>query len=268
MMTALAYPAIAKNFGSIQVDGLGEVFVIGPDWTGDFITVSGNSFTLHGGGRIYFGSQGTDELGPNTYLQIPLMDKHFAYTVDLSNVGCHCNAAGYFIGMPGAGPGDGGDWYCDANFVGGQWCPEYDCLESNKYTVAGTLHTCSGDGSNWWECDRGGCQSNAFNVDPNMFCPEDRCTINTQKPFLISHAQGTEYANIWMSQDGKEASFDICWDGGYCNNMAGSYGGMVFSASLWGGPDIDMGWLDGMTGCGGTCDIGGSSVTFSNFELW
>ena len=28
-----------------------------------------------------------------------------------------------------------------------------------------------------------------------------------------------------------------------------------------------MNWLDGMTGCGGECNIDGSSVTFSNFKL-
>jgi len=28
-----------------------------------------------------------------------------------------------------------------------------------------------------------------------------------------------------------------------------------------------MGWLDGMTGCWGECNIDGSSVTFSNFKL-
>ena len=27
---------------------------------------------------------------------------------------------------------------------------------------------------NWNDCDRGGCQNNAFYVDSNMFCPEDR----------------------------------------------------------------------------------------------
>ena len=50
--------------------------------------------------------------------------------------------------------------------------------------------------------------------------------------------------------------------------MAESYGDMVFTASLWGGSGIDMGWLDGMTGCGGECDIDSASVTMTNFELW
>ena len=40
----------------------------------------------------------------------------------------------------------------------------------------------------------------------------------------------------------------------------------VWSGSLWGGGGIDMGWLDGMTGCGGDCNIDGSSVKFSNFR--
>merc|ERR1719305_1052370 len=247
VLLALVAAASAKNFGAIKIKGVDQqIYVVGPDWTSDFIVMNGeDGFTLNGGGRIYF-----------------------ANNIDLSNVGCHCNAAGYFIGMPGAGPGEGGDWYCDANFVGGQWCPEYDCLESNKYTVAGTLHTCNGSPGNWNDCDRGGCQENAFRVDQNMFCPESRCTIDTNKPFLISHSQSTGYANIWMSQDGKEASFNVCGDGGYNSNMAQSYNGMVFSASLWGGNGINMDWLDGMTGCGGECNIGGSSVTFSGFELW
>merc|ERR1712234_74969 len=148
------------------------------------------------------------------------------YTLDLSNVGCHCNAAAYFIQMPGDHGGDGGDYYCDANNGNGIWCPEYDTMEGNKYTIA------------------------------------------TNKPFVISHFQNSGIANTWMGQDGKDASFGMCNDGGYIANMASSYGGMVFSASLWGGHGIDMGWLDGVTGCGGECNIEGSSVTFTNFELW
>merc|ERR1712105_34912 len=136
------------------------------------------------------------------------------------------------------------------------------------HTIATTLHTCNGGNGYWDSCDGGGCQGNAFNVDSNMMCPEDRCTINTGRPFVISHFQNSGQANTWMGQDGKDASFGMCNDGGYISNMASSFGGMVFSASLWGGGGIDMGWLDGMTGCGGECNIDGSSVTFTNFELW
>jgi len=270
ILAALAAPSWAKNFGGLNVDGVGQVYVVGPDWSAGNIQMNGNSgFTLRGGGRIYLASKPDDGFGdPNLYWQTPLNGKHFSYTLDLSNVGCHCNAAGYFIDMPGPGGGEGGDWYCDANFVGGQWCPEYDTLESNKHTIAGTLHTCNGSPGNWYDCDRGGCQNNAFYVDSNMFCPEDRCTINTNRPFLVSHFQNDQQANIWMQQDGREASFDFCSDAGYAGRMAQSYDGMVFSASLWGGNGINMDWLDGMTGCWGECNIAGSSVTFSNFNLW
>ena len=33
--------------------------------------------------------------------QAPLLGNHIAYTVDVSNVGCHCNSAFYFVQMPG-----------------------------------------------------------------------------------------------------------------------------------------------------------------------
>ena len=46
----------------------------------------------------------------------------------MSNVGCHCNAAAYFVDMPGNNAGDG-DYYCDANHGNNIWCPEYDVME-------------------------------------------------------------------------------------------------------------------------------------------
>ena len=46
--------------------------------------------------------------------------------------------------------GTDGDWYCDANYVGGIGCPEYDTLESNKHIISGALHSCYWDG-NWWQ---------------------------------------------------------------------------------------------------------------------
>ena len=69
-----------------------------------------------------------------------------------------------------------------------------------------------------------------------------------------------------FSQEGRTASFEVCgteavkW-------MGYSLEGIVFIASLWGGGGIDMGWLDGMTGCGGECNLESSSVTFRNFAL-
>merc|ERR1711936_871281 len=263
-LLSLFSSSLAVNRVSIQVEGYGEVWVISPDWAN--VVVSGNGFTLNGNSRMYFASRPTDGFEADAYWQIPLMDKEFSYSVDVSNVGCHCNAAAYFIDMPGNNPG-AGDYYCDANFGNNIWCPEYDTFEGNKHTLAGTLHTCDGGNGNWNGCDRNGCQTNIYNIDPNKMCPESRCAINTNNWYQLVHTQNSNKANVWVEQDGNEFDFEICNDGGYVSRMAGSYDNMVWSGSLWGGGGIDMGWLDGMTGCGGECNIDGSSVSFSNFKL-
>ena len=70
-------------------------------------------------------------------------------------------------------PGEGGDYYCDANFGNSVWCPEYDTWEGNKYTMVSTLHTCNYIAPNYYDwCDRGGCGTNAYNVNSNLMCPE------------------------------------------------------------------------------------------------
>merc|ERR1711962_1180951 len=193
-----ASPVWSTCLCSIQVKDYGEVFIMAPDWAAGAISIQNNGFTMRGNSRLYFGNRCENGWAPDAYAQIPLNNKHFAYTLDLSNVPCHCNAAAYFVKMPGNNPGDG-DYYCDANLGNNIWCPEYDVMEG---------------------------------------------------------------------QNGQDASFNMCNDGGYLSNMATSYDGMVFTASLWGGGGIDMGWLDGMTGCWGDCNIDGASVTFSGFELW
>jgi len=263
-LPCLLSSALAVNRGSIQVEGYGEVWVISPDWAN--VQVQGNGFTLYGNSRMYFASRPTDGFDADAYWQIPLNNKMFSYSVDVSNVGCHCNAAAYFIDMPGNNAG-AGDWYCDANFGNNIWCPEYDTFEGNKHTLAGTLHTCDGGNGNWNGCDRSGCQTNIHNLDSNAMCPEDRCLINTNNWYQLVHTQNSEKARIWVEQDGREYEFEICNDAGYRSRMAQSYDNMVWSGSLWGGGGIDMGWLDGMTGCGGDCNIDSQSVTFSNFKL-
>merc|ERR1712121_16340 len=100
-LSILAAPAMSKNMGSINVKDYGEVFVCAPDWAAGQIDMHDNGFTMRGDSRLYFCNRAVDGWDANAYWQTPLMDKHFAYTLDLSNVGCHCNAAAYFIQMPG-----------------------------------------------------------------------------------------------------------------------------------------------------------------------
>merc|ERR1712038_1346295 len=120
-----ASPALSKCLGSITVKDYGEVFIVAPDWSAGNIDIHDNGFTLRGNSRMYFAN------------------RHFAYPLDLSNVPCHCNAAAYFVDMPGNNAGDG-DYYCDANHGNNIWCPEYDVMEGNKHTITCTLHTCDG----------------------------------------------------------------------------------------------------------------------------
>ena len=114
-------------------------------------------------------------------------------------------------------------------------CPEYDTLESNKHIVSGALHSCYWDGSWWQGCDSGGCSSNSWDSAGGQVCPG--CSpIDTQAPFTVSHFQSPDQSNIWMSQNGNEASFDICYgNGDYLNTMSEYWeDGMVLAFSLWG----------------------------------
>jgi len=262
----LAGPALSLCVGSIHVQGYGEAWVLAPDWAADTIQVHDNGFTMTGNSRLYLGTRAEDGWHEDMYWQVPLMDRHFTYTVDLSGVGCNCYAAAYFVSMPGSNPGYEGDYYCDANHGNDAWCPEYDLLEGNKWTIVSTLHICNSEEGAWVNCDRGGCATSAYYQDPSMMCPEDRCTINTNKPFKMSHFQNTHQAITSLKQGDADASFNICPDGGYIANMAASYEGMVFTAALWGGGwDASWTWDDMI--CGGDCNADAMRVTFTNFEL-
>merc|ERR1712165_400634 len=88
----------AKNFGGINIEGAGMVYVVGPDWSAEFVSVNGNGVTLSRGGRIYFAKDPVDDFSnPYMYWQTPLLGKRFSFDVDLSRVGCHCNAAAYLM---------------------------------------------------------------------------------------------------------------------------------------------------------------------------
>merc|ERR1711936_1315531 len=88
VLCLLAAPAMSKNLGSINVKDFGEVFVCAPDWAAGAIQMHDNGFTMNGNSRLYFCNRAVDGWDPNAYWQTPLNNKHFAYTLDLSNVGC------------------------------------------------------------------------------------------------------------------------------------------------------------------------------------
>ncbi len=96
----------------------------------------------------------------------------------MNEVGCNCNGALYLVSMPAynsgqqPNPGKDGSYYCDANQVGGTYCPEMDVMEANKYAMASTAHTCNYIAPHYYSyCDRGGCGTNVLNQHGNEFGP-------------------------------------------------------------------------------------------------
>jgi hypothetical protein len=83
------------------------------------------------------------------YYSPDLLGSYIQYDIDLSESHCSCNAAFYLVSMPGydsngnPDPAQGKDYYCDANQVGGNYCPEMDIMEANQYAFAITPHTCN-----------------------------------------------------------------------------------------------------------------------------
>ena len=64
------------------------------------LKVQNNGFTLKGNTRIYFATRG-DIGDPYIYWQTPVLGNRFSYEIDVSNVGCHCDASAYFVNLPG-----------------------------------------------------------------------------------------------------------------------------------------------------------------------
>jgi len=81
------------------------------------------------------------------YFKPSLLGGYVEYDVDLSRQECNCIAAFYAVRMPGKNA-DGSYHhsdpfaYCDANQVGGLYCPEFDLMEANKVSFNGTAHKC------------------------------------------------------------------------------------------------------------------------------
>ena len=78
--------------------------------------------------------------------------------------------------------------YCDANKVGGHWCPEFDIMEANKYAYHITGHTCDAPTNGVYNnCDRGGqCTLNVLTNDiTNDYGPSSSNLIDTTQPFHV-----------------------------------------------------------------------------------
>ena len=82
----------------------------------------------------------TNYLDPEGWYRPNVLGGSVSFNVDLSGQQCGCNAAFYQVRMPGKDQngnyvtGGQGDYYCDANQVGGTFCPEFDIMEADMYS--------------------------------------------------------------------------------------------------------------------------------------
>jgi len=225
---------------------------------GSAIKINGDSLTLGHGPRVYFGYQCQRTITPGVFLKWNLVGQQLSYTVDLSNVGCACNAALYFVSMAAGLKTKCDDYYCDANAVCGSNCAELDIQEGNTHAWATTAHnaySADGDGK------RAGGYGPGKTIDPA------RGKIDVK---IMFHGSGSELSSMetTLSQSGGH-QLTIKHEGNTqdMKNIAADMAseGMVPTLSHWGGAHKTMDWLDGDV-CGTeSCNRG--EWTISNIAI-
>ena len=144
------YPPI-----TVKVNGVDTtLYVQIPSWASSNVTVSGSGMSFLYNKRMYLSTSPT--LDTTKYWKPNMLGGSFEFDVDHSKVGCGCLSGIYMVRMPSLDAGNTDPFkYCDANQVGGYWCPEFDIMESNKYGLTGTAHACPAPVNGIWSnCDR------------------------------------------------------------------------------------------------------------------
>ena len=114
--------------------------------------------------------------------------------------------------------------YCDANQVDGNWCPEMDLMEANKWSWATTAHHCDEptDVGKYWYCDQGGLGLNIVDqLSWDAYGPGSNYHINTDYEFHAKIDFTKDTAGNFVSfsttfsQNGNEVSMtgDSSWYG-------------------------------------------------------
>ena len=201
-VTVVGYePSPAGDPGlKLNVKGLGQAAYLAG--SGVEITGGGTRLALKHNSGASVVSACPGKWRPEDILEFKLLDKTMSFTVDLSKVGCACNLAFYLVSAPARDvdgtpiPGDNmlapGNYYCDANKVGGQWCPEVDIMEANNHAFQSTPHKCDPPtNGHYANCDRGGCGQNTRDM-PNSYGPGGQFRIDTTKPFKVITAFTTQ----------------------------------------------------------------------------
>ena len=237
--------------------------------------VYGNASETSQGTRIWASKSGRME--SNSYAYFDLLNKTLSYSIDMSNVPCSCNAALFWVTMPGysknghPAPSRKGNYYCDANKVWGTWCWEFDSIEGNSHVMKVTPHTCNAPpGGYIGSCDRSGPFLKGFSPKDSL-CPSSSCTVDTRRPFTHTQkfrSNGTHLVAVEniVSQGILSFSFGIDAGEEYLAKMTDAMKKMVLTFQLWGDSWLLMSWLDGLR-CLGSCPHN-STVTYSNMSIY
>jgi len=150
-------PTPSGQFPALKVDVDGQIqdlYVVHPEWSDATTNESNLSYDYNN--RMYLST--VDAVDPSSYFRANLLGGGISFNVDLSQVGCNCLTALYTVLMPAVDNMSDPFKYCDANQVGGHWCPEFDMMEANKWAFRATGHKCDNPDSNgkYHNCDRSG----------------------------------------------------------------------------------------------------------------
>ena len=258
---------------NIKEDGKDKtVYIASPSW---FTGGGGDTLSLPEGGRVYLSN--TPELSSEGFYKPALLGGAVEYDVDMSQMECGCIAAFYLVRMPAhdwSGNLDKTDgfWYCDANQVDGEYCPEFDIMEANKYAYQTTTHSCNApsSGGHYDYCNRGGtCVTNTVekwnHQGQNHYGPGGQYTIDTTQEFHVKIEFKADSSNQFesfqttLTQNGKTASLGC--DDGSNHGMTGDLSEMSFAISSWSG-DATWLWKDS---CGGSC--GNPTLAYKNISI-
>lgn len=271
---------------TIEVDGKElPLHVVASSEKGKLFLTSDRTLFMNWGNqtRGFLSTRAKDETTPDMFFNFTLLNKELSYDVDLSHVGCSCNAALFFVSMPGYNPDgsvaralDENPYYCDGSKVGGVWCWEFDSIEANQYNIATTPHTCEEKpGQYIAKCDRNGYYwGSAFRTDPKGICPDESCAIDTRKSFRVhqryegnQRGQLAQIVNTFV-QEGRKFVWESCPDSAYLERMTPAFSGkMAMVFQLWGDTWESQSWLDEMTGCTSTCIAEEAQASFSNIVI-
>ena len=261
---------------NVKVDGAPTVLYIATPDSDWFTGGGGDEFVVPQSGRAYLST--TNYTDPETYFKPSLLGGSVEFDADISQDACGCVAAFYTVSMPARNsdgsynPGEKGQYYCDANMVGGTYCPEFDLMEANTKAFQATPHSCDAPDEHGFysNCDRSGeCYQNSVEkLDPMAFGPGSSYTINTMEiihvrtDFNMDDASEFSSFTTTISQNGNSVQLQ-----GECESNSKMSGdlkeGMVFALSNWYGGEP---WLDKGI-CGGVNECSNPTLTFTNMEF-